>query len=293
VDSDLIREHFQDLSVWTQGDKRAPYKPILLLWTLARYQAGSPRLIRYAEMDPELLRLFKEFAPQRGSHTEYPFWYLQNDGVWEVVAEGSLRVRVGKASQPTKRSLVEAQATGGLLEPVFKAVMTDSDLLRAITSDLLNSHFPDSVHGDLLATIGLNLPQGPAAGARDPRFRRDVLVLYSYRCALCGFDARLYETVIGLEAAHIKWRQAGGPATTDNGLALCALHHKLFDRGAFSVSDDGRVRVSQAITGGKATKAALLRYRDRTISFPAVPEHQPSPEFLKWHRREVFTDISG
>jgi HNH endonuclease len=39
----------------------------------------------------------------------------------------------------------------------------------------------------------------------------------------------------GLEAAHIKWFQARGPDVVQNGLALCSLHHKIFDLGAFTV----------------------------------------------------------
>ena len=42
----------------------------------------------------------------------------------------------------------------------------------------------------------------------------------------------LDQETLGIEAAHIKWHQAGGPDTEDNGLALCTLHHKRFDRGA-------------------------------------------------------------
>jgi len=40
---------------------------------------------------------------------------------------------------------------------------------------------------------------------------------------------------LGLEAAQIKWFQARGPDVVPNGLALCSLHHKIFDLGAFTV----------------------------------------------------------
>jgi putative restriction endonuclease len=41
---------------------------------------------------------------------------------------------------------------------------------------------------------------------------------------------------LGLEAAHIKWFQAGGPDIEANGLAMCSLHHKLFDLGVFTIA---------------------------------------------------------
>jgi putative restriction endonuclease len=56
---------------------------------------------------------------------------------------------------------------------------------------------------------------------------------------------------LGIEAAHIMWHQAGGPATIQNGLALCILHHKLFDRGVFTFSEDRMVQVSELAHGGK------------------------------------------
>jgi HNH endonuclease len=59
----------------------------------------------------------------------------------------------------------------------------------------------------------------------------DVLTAYEYRCAVCGFDVRLGSVSIALDAAHIRWHQAGGADLEKNGLALCVLHHKTFDLG--------------------------------------------------------------
>jgi predicted restriction endonuclease len=47
-----------------------------------------------------------------------------------------------------------------------------------------------------------------------------VLIAYDYACAVCGFDVRLGNQVLGLEAAHIQWHQAGGPDQKQNGLTL-------------------------------------------------------------------------
>jgi len=53
-----------------------------------------------------------------------------------------------------------------------------------------------------------------------------VLRAYEYRCAVCGFDVRLGSVSIALDAAHIRWHQAGGPETESNGLALCVLRER-------------------------------------------------------------------
>jgi putative restriction endonuclease len=42
------------------------------------------------------------------------------------------------------------------------------------------------------------------------------------------------------------WFNYAGPDDADNGLALCALHHRLFDRGVLGLSDSCRLHVSSA-----------------------------------------------
>jgi hypothetical protein len=37
----------------------------------------------------------------------------------------------------------------------------------------------------------------------------------------------------------IRWHQGGGPDEESNGFALCVLHHKTFDLGAFTVNGKG------------------------------------------------------
>ncbi|WP_420403885.1 HNH endonuclease [Nisaea sp.] len=61
---------------------------------------------------------------------------------------------------------------------------------------------------------------------READFRGRVLTAYSNSCAMCGVQLRL------LDAAHIL--PAAHPDSTDetrNGIALCASHHRAFDRG--------------------------------------------------------------
>ena len=68
---------------------------------------------------------------------------------------------------------------------------------------------------------------------RDAKFKDRVLTAYSHTCAMCGVQLRL------LDAAHIL--PAAHPDSTDetsNGIALCALHHRAFDRG-FVTFDTG------------------------------------------------------
>jgi putative restriction endonuclease len=83
--SDEIRERFRSLTVWRRGGERAPHKPLLALYAIGRALRGEPRMASYAEVDKDLGKLLVEFGPRRRTvRTEYPFWRLRNDRVWEL-----------------------------------------------------------------------------------------------------------------------------------------------------------------------------------------------------------------
>jgi putative restriction endonuclease len=89
------------------------------------------------------------------------------------------------------------------------------------------------------------------------------------------------------DAAYIRWHQAGGPDVEGNGLALCVLHHKSFDLGAFTVAN-GVVLVSDQANRTTGFKETLLAYHGRPIRPPQRPDWRPEPDHLEWHGREVF-----
>jgi hypothetical protein len=96
-----ILQQFDRLNVWARGDQRAPHKPLLVLYALGRWSRGDTGDIPFSEVDRDLTGLLKEFGPPRQSyHPEYPFWRLQNDGVWQVHAAGALKPRKGNTDPP-------------------------------------------------------------------------------------------------------------------------------------------------------------------------------------------------
>ena len=46
-----LRRQFADIAVWKRGSERAPHKPLLLLYALAKCGRGEDRLIPYADVD--------------------------------------------------------------------------------------------------------------------------------------------------------------------------------------------------------------------------------------------------
>ncbi len=113
-------------------------------------------------------------------------------------------------------------------------------------------------------------------------FSARVLSAYEQRCAICGVQLKL------LEGAHILPVQM--PESTDetsNGISLCALHHRAYDRGLITFGPDYAIQVSKkkmeelqaaGLAGG------FQRFRDNLreiISVPAKQASRPNPAFVE------------
>jgi putative restriction endonuclease len=276
-----------NLSVWRRADERAPHKPLLLLLALARLQQGGDRLIPFVEIDDPLARLLRQFGPPRRTvHPEYPFWWLRSDGLWDVISAAPLTPRTG-STDPPRGELIDKGARGGFPEPVWQLLKSSPQLVDTIIRTVLDAHFPASIHEDIQNYVGLALLSEAAGSgtARSPRFAEEVIRAYGRCCAVCGYDVKIGSSEVGLEAAHIKWRQAGGPDDVANGLALCAVHHKALDRGAIGISVDREILVSCDIHG---QSVAFWFEPFRRLATPSRSEWLPRSVFIEWHLNEVF-----
>lgn len=285
-----ILEAFDRINVWSRGSERAPHKPLLVLCALAQLSRGGPNSIAFRDVEPKLTGLLKEFGPSRKSyHPEYPFWHLQNDDVWVLDNADQLKPRKGKDSIP-KRGLLAKDVHAHFTNEIADRLQRDPSLVANIASRLLDGHFPASLHQDILDAVGLDLTltESVTRRKRDPEFRGRVLTAYEYACAVCGFDVRLGSQVLGLEAAHIKWHQAGGPDKEQNGLALCSLHHKAFDLGAFTILPDQVMLVSERAYGRQGFDQWLLKFHGLPVRKPQREAYLPAEQFLTWHERQVF-----
>lgn len=93
--------------------------------------------------------------------------------------------------------------------------------------------------------------------------------------------------MVGVEAAHVRWFNLGGPDALYNGMALCSLHHKLFDRGPLGLTEDYQLIVSSAYSAGTDTGKRVYDLHGRTLH-PRPGTPLPRSEHVKWHAKEVF-----
>jgi putative restriction endonuclease len=288
MDEKIIGKKFNSLWVWQNKGQRAPHKPLLVIKMLARILQDKERFISYEEADKYLKILFEEYGLfNKKCRTNYPFWRLQNDGIWEVHKKDHFQVN--KQGDVSNRDLVQGKAQGGFTLEVYQYLKKNKQLCNKIIEDILDSHFPSSLHEDILESIGLGSGYSfTDKRKRDPNFRDKVLCAYEFKCSICGFDVRLGHVPIALEAAHIKWHQAEGPDVEENGLALCSLHHKLFDRGVFTLSAKCEILVSDRANGTKGFSVWLMDYHGRKLVLPQRKEYYPKDNYVEWHAKEVF-----
>lgn len=287
--NDHLRSRFENLTVWKRGDQRAPHKPLLVLYALGHLLQGD-RWLQFSEIEEDFSDLLIEFGPPRKNHhPEYPFWYLQSDEVWKVPEADALDIPEGSSTPPRVTELRSKGVRGGFPDEIYQAFLDSPKLRREIARRLLSSHFPSSLHEDIATAVGIDLEQTTST-YRDPDFRNQVLQAYHYQCAICGFDLRIGATgtPIGLEAAHIKWKQAQGPDVVSNGLALCALHHKMFDKGALHVTSNLHLLVSEAVHGSAPHLSRLKDRHGQQIQTPQRTTYYPDDQVVTWHVNEVF-----
>ena len=287
-------ERIAGIRQWSRKGERAPHKPLLLLYALGRLQRTGTTEVSYIEAEPALEELLHDFGPPgRKSSAAYPFHHLQTDGLWSVAAAGPV------APGSSRTQLRETGATGRLVPELEAALVADPQLLVLATRALLDANFPESLHGDICALVGIDIAavevqvarrRASSLRHRDPRFRELVLVAYEYRCAMCGYDGRLGAEAVGLDAAHVRWWAFDGPDTVDNALCLCSLHHKLLDRGVMGIDSRNRVAVSARFVGrGSTADLLVLDLLGRTLYEPQRGNAPPLPAHVEWHNRQVFS----
>ena len=117
---------------------------------------------------------------------------------------------------------------------------------------------------------------------RDAAFRTTVVSAYEERCAVTRLRIVNGGGKAEVEAAHIWPVSEGGPDVIQNGLALSATCHWLFDRHLISLTDEYGLLVSHNRVPGEL-RTLFEMQRDR-IHLPADERLWPKREYVARHR---------
>jgi predicted restriction endonuclease len=141
----------------------------------------------------------------------------------------------------------------------------------------------------------LRLPSGPteAEMTRPMRlvqsfFRRSVLASYGYRCCFCRLSIQAL-----LNASHIiPWNLSEERrADPRNGLCLCVLHDRAFDRGLVTVDTQYRIVISAKLSGRNTVpmhEAAFDALAGKPMQIPQ--RFVPAKSALTFHRLKIFCE---
>lgn len=254
----------------------------------------------YETADVRFRELWREFGrPSTPPRAYYPFGRLRNDDrLWEIPEETSLST--GREADLRVSEVKRVGISGGFRQEIYDLLYRHPALVSRAAHQILSEHFPPSIHHDILeaARIGpwqpsLHLDEPmPRRGRRvreytprNPRFRKDVLAAYDECCAVCEYDIRFGDQLLGIEAAHIRWHSHQGSDVVRNGLALCAVHHKALDRGALGLkakSGGFGILISGEVHGRSPSARRLLGVRGESRSGrqPARPTRQTHGSWL-------------
>lgn len=124
-----------------------------------------------------------------------------------------------------------------------------------------------------------------ARTVRDESFRDRVLSAYRSRCAFCDVQLKL------VEAAHIVPVAESGTDATENGIALCVLHHRAFDRALVTLNEEYQVILNETklkelaqlgLDGGADLFKGQLR---AVIQVPAARADRPNAWLIRQANR--------
>lgn len=112
-------------------------------------------------------------------------------------------------------------------------------------------------------------------------FRAILLKIYGCACAVCGLSVEA-----ALEAAHIvQYSEANDEQRVDpqNGILLCAVHHKFFDRGIIKISEGYRLHCQTSLAKTEYDKLMLIPFHQKILNLPKENKYLPNKEYLESH----------
>jgi putative restriction endonuclease len=196
--------------------RRSPHKPLLVLYVLGQLVATGSSAVAWPAAAEKLADLIRDHGPPSATspaqRAAYPFTRLRSDGIWTLDHD----VPMDRVNPLTTNRVV------GRLEPRLEDALRDPEIAAAAAQQLVDAEFPATIAADVLMAVGLDPDTILTATGRfaAPRLRRSswtaaILTAWNRQCAFCGFDGQLGAATVGLEAAHVRWFNFGGPDEPD------------------------------------------------------------------------------
>jgi len=288
---DVLQDRIINLKLHIANGNPALKKPLLLLLILSRLEhSHSPtNEFPYAALEEPLASLIERFGGRPVTHgpkPEQPYYHLDQT-LW-AVHNLPADLQVSRSRTPSAKQCRTTWAS--LPEDFFRLLASSTEARHRLADVILDNWWPDTLHDDIRARLGLEASRRELFAARATRSRdfvEAVLTNYDHRCALCGFNARFRGSGFGVDAAHIRWHAHRGPDRLENGVALCKLHHWGLDSGVLTIRMDHTIQISPQLSTHDVHSRRLFTelQGSRLLSPRSRPPHH---DFLNWHHVFVF-----
>jgi putative restriction endonuclease len=283
-------EHeIENLKVNKVGALVSLHKPLLLLLTISEILRGHENQFLYDEIETTLSQLLSKYGLKNSLkvNPQYPFVYLAgNKNLWECSINKTQLLHPGAANRKEVLGSI-----GKFPNDFFNFLITSKNGLSVLFK-ILNQYWPEAYHQDILNDLGifetisdLNFVQKKSERSR--KFVEEVLDAYERKCAICSQSIRIAETLIGIDACHIKPIQHFGLDSIGNGIALCKIHHWGLDRGAITFSKDMNLTVSKKLNGNKLDEF-FTNFENKQIFIPRYAELQLDVNNVLYHEKYIF-----
>ena len=153
----------------------------------------------------------------------------------------------------------------------------------------------ESISSDVIERISKNRSQQPGAPG-DPsecvsaliktqsQFSDYIRRMYGGKCAIRG-SSLVAESLVGMEAAHIKPDSEQGPLLPANGILMSSDIHKAFDRGIFTLNEESKIEVHNKVPKDSEmwefNKQEILPVKGYKI-------FKPYYKYIEFHRNNIF-----
>ncbi|TGE26457.1 HNH endonuclease [Hymenobacter metallicola] len=299
---------FRKLNTSRLAGEEAPYKPALLLAVLEGIEEESIQDNQIV-ISAELLAAFQSNCRDlstsgrfRANNFALPFYHLTGDGFWHLRTHvGQPLVLTSSGSPRSLGHLRQVVAYAALDEPLWQ-LLQDQATRHIFRDTLLARYFPQtrfryrpSAGPDTLQVLGQQMLQEPAAvyqthlnladevetAVRSAVFKREVLRVYNYTCAISGLQLISTSTTAPaplLDACHIVPWSISHDDTIGNGLALTPTLHRAFDRHLIRIDQDYRVHVAGSFRELRGQEHGLQQFEGQQLRLPERPEWWPRKE---------------
>lgn len=309
-----------------QDRRQTPHKPFLLLIIMEMLESGelSENRIPFGEIEKkkpffaDLIAVFNSGNTKNWQPSLHnPFFHLKTNGFWHL-DPAELQSRP-TAITPTEAYLRNEDAAANLDESLF-LLFVMPEYREILRQTLIRTYFSNIRHeieqvieehrtlgrehiaGDIegyseqliqavehpfsiqrdVASVQTEIP------VRSAGFRRAIMHIYEYTCAVCELDIRTASGASITDAAHIIPFSVSYNDDIRNGMSLCKSHHWAFDTGLISLDDDYQVIVSPSLSEQGPTEGMLTQLRDRRVWIPDDDRYHPDKGAVEWHRMKVL-----